>query len=143
MTNLTLTIIKPDSYEKGNDQLIAARFIQEGFKPIAMKYKYLSPNEAKQFYDIHKDKPFFKDLIVFMTSGPIVVYALEKEDAVKKFRTLIGDTDPTKAEPGSIRSIYGTDIAHNAIHGSDSNENAAKEILFFFPELQSKVIETK
>jgi nucleoside-diphosphate kinase len=78
-----------------------------------------------------------------MTSGPIVVYALEREDAVKKFRNLIGDTDPTKAEPGSIRSIYGTDIAHNAIHGSDSNENAATEILFFFPELQTKVLENK
>ena len=138
MNNLTLTIIKPDAYKSSLEGLILTRFVLEGFKPIAMKYKMLSLEEAKEFYSVHKEKPFFDDLIDFMTSGPLVICALEKPNAVKDFRKLIGDSDPKLAEPGTIRSLYGKGMPENAIHGSDSNENAQKEILFFFPELIQK-----
>ena len=97
-------------------------------------------DEAKKFYAIHEGKPFFKDLIKFMTSGRITVLALSYNgDAIKEFRKLIGDTDPKESLPGTIRNLYGTDIGHNAIHGADSPENAKKEILFFFPELKDKI----
>lgn len=139
MNNLTLTIIKPDAYKNGLDGLISSRFILEGFKPINMKYKMLSVTEAKEFYSVHKEKPFFGDLIDFMTSGPLIIYVLEKPNAVKDFRTLIGDSDPKKAQPGTIRHLYGKGMPDNAIHGSDSNENAKKEILFFFPEMINKI----
>lgn len=138
MNNLTLTIIKPDAYEKGHEQVILARILLAGFKTIAVKYKHLTIEEAKEFYSIHRDKDFFESLISFMTSGTIVVYALEKTNAVKDFRNLIGDSDPKEAKAGTIRHIYGTGMPENAIHGSDSNENAKKEILFFFPELINK-----
>lgn len=132
----TLTIIKPDAYSSFSQ--ILQRIFLELFRIIAIKFTHLTKNQDEEFYSIHKDKPFYRDLINFMTSGPIVVCALQKNDAVDEFRSLIGDTDPKASSPGTIRSMYGTDISSNAIHGSDSDENAKKEILFFFPELISK-----
>jgi len=138
MSRYTLTIIKPDAFSKGYNDPILHRISYEGFSTIGMKVTHLSDDQAKGFYDIHKDKPFFKDLIEFMTSGPIIVCALTKSNAVDDFRNLIGDTDPTECKPGTIRSLYGESISSNAIHGSDSDENALKEISFFFPELIDK-----
>jgi nucleoside-diphosphate kinase len=138
MSQYTLTIIKPDAFGKGYIDPILNRIGYEGFKTIGMKVTHLNPELASQFYDIHKDKPFFKDLISFMTSGPICVCALQKANAVENFRTLIGDTDPKECAVGTIRSMYGESVSSNAIHGSDSDENAIKEISFFFPELIDK-----
>jgi nucleoside-diphosphate kinase len=103
-----------------------------------MKAIMLTPNQASEFYSVHKSKDFYESLIKYMTSGPIIIYALEKENAVEDFRNLIGSTDPKEALPGTIRSMYGTEVSSNAIHGSDSDENALKEISFFFPELINK-----
>lgn len=137
MGNYTLTIIKPDAYHVADQ--ITKRITFEGFRVISMKAIMLTPNQASEFYSVHKGKDFYADLIKFMTSGPIVVYALEKENAVEEFRSLIGSTDPNEANPGTIRSMYGTAVSSNAIHGSDSDENAKKEILFFFPEIEQKI----
>ena len=137
MGNLTLTIIKPDAYHV-SDQ-ITKRITFEGFRVISMKAIMLTSKQASDFYSVHKEKDFYNDLIKFMTSGPIVVYALEKNNAVDSFRNLIGSTDPKEANPGTIRSMYGTAVSSNAIHGSDSDENAKKEILFFFPEIEEKI----
>ena len=134
----TLTIIKPDAMSKGHQESILRRINLSGFKPVAINNRTLTKEEAEQFYSIHKEKPFFNDLIEFMTSGTICVMALTKYDeAVLSFRNLIGDTDPKKSNIGTIRNLYGTDIQQNAIHGSDSEENAKKEILFFFPYLST------
>lgn len=132
MVQKTLAIIKPDSVEKGVIGEIISKIENAGFKILAMKYTKLSVEQAKAFYEIHKDKPFFNDLVKYMTSGPIVPIALEKVNAVEDFRKLIGSTDPAKAEEGTIRKLYGTNIERNAIHGSDSPENAEREVLFFF-----------
>ncbi|MCX7909662.1 MAG: nucleoside-diphosphate kinase [Ignavibacteria bacterium] len=132
MVQRTLAIIKPDSVEKKVIGEIIKRIEEAGFKILAMKYTKLTEEQAKSFYEIHKDKPFYNDLVKYMTSGPIVPIALEKENAVEEFRTLIGSTDPTKAEEGTIRKLFGTNIERNAIHGSDSPENGEKEVLFFF-----------
>lgn len=138
MNNLTLTIIKPDAFGKAYEQLIMARISLAGFKTVGLIHTMLTKERAEEFYDIHKDKPFFNDLIKFMTSGPILISVLEKTDAVEDFRELIGDSDPSIAKPGTIRHLYGTGMPDNAIHGSDSNENAKTEILFFFPEMINK-----
>lgn len=137
MGNYTLTIIKPDAYHVADQ--ITKRITFEGFRVISMKAIMLTKNLASEFYSIHKGKDFYDDLIKFMTSGPIVIYALEKENAVDDFRKLIGSTDPTEANPGTIRSMYGKAVSANAIHGSDSDDNAQKEILFFFPEIEQKI----
>lgn len=137
MGNYTLTIIKPDAYHV-IDQ-ITKRITFEGFRVISMKAIMLTNKQASDFYSIHKEKDFYKDLIKFMTSGPIVIYALEKSNSIEDFRNLIGDTDPNNANPGTIRSMYGKSISSNAIHGSDSDDNAKKEILFFFPEMKQKI----
>lgn len=137
MGNYTLTIIKPDAYHVADQ--ITKRITFEGFRVIAMKAIMLTSNQASEFYSIHKGKDFYNDLIKFMTSGPIVIYALEKENAVDEFRKLIGSTDPLEANPGTIRSMYGKAVSSNAIHGSDSDDNAQKEILFFFPEIEQKI----
>ena len=137
MGNYTLTIIKPDAYHVADQ--ITKRITFEGFRVIAMKAIMLTKNQSSEFYSIHKGKDFYDDLIKFMTSGPIVIYALEKENAVDDFRKLIGSTDPLEANPGTIRSIYGKAVSSNAIHGSDSDDNAQKEILFFFPEIEQKI----
>jgi len=138
MGKYTLTIIKPDAFGKGYIDPILQRISFEGFRTIGMKMTHLTSDIAGQFYDIHKDKPFYNDLIKFMTSGPICVCALQKDNAVNDFRTLIGETDPNECAAGTIRSMYGESVSSNAIHGSDSDENALKEISFFFPELIDK-----
>ncbi|MGB9770585.1 MAG: nucleoside-diphosphate kinase [Candidatus Kapaibacteriota bacterium] len=132
MLQRTLAIIKPDSVEKRVIGEIIRRIEEAGFKILAMKYTRLNEKQAMAFYEIHKDKPFYFDLVKYMTSGPIVAIALEKGNAVEDFRKLIGSTDPAKAEEGTIRKLYGTNIERNAIHGSDSPENGEKEVLFFF-----------
>ncbi|MBK7888353.1 MAG: nucleoside-diphosphate kinase [Bacteroidetes bacterium] len=135
-TNRTFTMIKPDGIENGYAGAILDHILKAGFKIIAMKYTRLSPETAGQFYAIHKERPFYKDLVSYMSSGPIVAVILEKENAVEDFRTIIGATDPTKAADGTIRKLYAKSIEANAVHGSDSNENAAIEGNFFFSMLE-------
>lgn len=135
----TLTIIKPDSFKSGNDQIIISRILNSGFKVVDMMIKHLSIEIAEEFYKEHKGKDFYYDLIQFMTSGPLIIICLEKEAAVKDFRKLIGNTNPKEAQKGSIRSLYGRDIGHNAIHGADSTQSANREILFWFPHLENKI----
>lgn len=125
-------MLKPDAIANGYTGAIIDHIVKAGFRIVAMKYTQLTPERAGQFYEIHKERPFYKDLVSYMSSGPIVAAILQKENAVDDFRKLIGATDPTKAEPGTIRNLYAKSIEANAIHGSDSNENAAIEGSFFF-----------
>ena len=125
-------MIKPDAVSNGHTGKIIDHIIQKGFKIVAMKYTKLSAEKAGEFYDIHRERPFFNDLVSFMTSGPIVAAVLEKDNAVTDFRATIGATDPQKAEAGTIRNLYAKSIDANAIHGSDSDENAWREATFFF-----------
>ena len=131
-TNRTFTMLKPDSIEQGNMLPILNMIEAAGFKIIALKYKRMTRDEAEKFYSIHSDKPFFNDLVSFMTRGPIVAAALEKDNAVDAFRDLIGSTDPNEAEEGTIRKKYAKSKGENAVHGSDSDENAEIEISFHF-----------
>ena len=131
-SNRTFTMLKPDSIEQGFMLPILNMIQDAGFNIIALKYKKMTTDEAEQFYSIHSDKPFFKDLIKFMTRGPIVAAALEKNNAVEDFRALIGSTDPEEALDGTIRKKYAKSKGENAVHGSDSDENAAIEISFHF-----------
>jgi len=135
-TNKTFTMIKPDAVRNGHIGAILNDIIAAGFKIVAMKYTRLTRETAGAFYAVHKDRPFYGELVDFMTSGPIVAAILEKENAVEAFRKLIGATDPAKAEPGTIRNKYADSIEANAIHGSDSDENAAIESNFFFSQLE-------
>jgi len=130
----TLTILKPDSVAAGRVGAILAHLEREGFRFCAMKRVRLSPEQARAFYAVHRDRPFYDALVKFMTEGPVVVVALERSDAVSHLRRTMGATDSRKAEPGTVRQLHGTDIERNAIHGSDSPENAAKEVSFFFSE---------
>jgi len=132
LSNKTLAILKPDCVRKELVGKVIAQIQNAGFKIIGLKMVRLSVDSAKGFYEIHKERPFFKDLIVYMTSGPCVPIVLEKENAVEEFRKLIGATDPVKAEEGTIRRLYATNIQENIVHGSDSDENAQKEISHFF-----------
>ena len=132
MKNITFTMLKPDSVSKGNIGKIIDKIIQDGFEIIAMKYTRLSTEDASKFYSIHSERPFFKDLILYMTSGPIVAAVLKKENAVEDFRKLIGATNPLEAEKGTIRNLFADSISENAIHGSDSDENAIIESNFHF-----------
>lgn len=132
----TFTMIKPDAVRNGHMGKIVNQIIEAGFAIKAMKYTYLTPERAGQFYEVHKERPFYKDLVDFMSSGPIVAAILEKENAVEDFRTLIGATDPQKAEAGTIRNLYAKSIDANAIHGSDSDENAQIEGNFFFSQFE-------
>ena len=131
-SNRTFTMLKPDSIEQGFMLPILNMIQDAGYNIIALKYKKMTTDEAEQFYSIHSDKPFFKDLIKFMTRGPIVAAALEKNNAVEDFRALIGSTDPEDALDGTIRKKYAKSKGENAVHGSDSDENAAIEINFHF-----------
>jgi nucleoside-diphosphate kinase len=131
-TNKTFTMIKPDAVNNGHIGAILDKIIQGGFRIVAMKYTYLTPEKAGEFYAVHKERGFYGDLVKFMSSGPIVAAILEKENAVEDFRKLIGATDPSKAEPGTIRNLFAKSIDANAVHGSDSDENAAIEGSFFF-----------
>jgi len=130
--NKTFTMIKPDAVRNGHIGGILDQIIKGGFKISAMKYTYLTAEKAGEFYAVHKERPFYKDLVGFMSSGPIVAAILEKDNAVTDFRTLIGATDPSKAEAGTIRNLFAESIEANAVHGSDSDENAAIEGSFFF-----------
>ena len=125
-------MIKPDAVAAGNIGAIIDQIIKSGFKLVAMKYTYLTAEKAGQFYAVHKERPFYSALVGFMSSGPIVAAVLEKDNAIEDFRKLIGATDPTKAEAGTIRNLFAKSIDANAIHGSDSDENAEIEGNFFF-----------
>ena len=133
----TLTIIKPDSTAAGHIGEIIAEIEKAGFRILAMKMVHLDRQQAEAFYQVHRGKPFFDSLVKFMTEGPAVPMALEREDAISKLREIMGTTDPAKAAAGTIRNKFGTDIERNAIHGSDAPETAAVEIAFFFSELQA------
>ena len=132
--NITFTMIKPKAVADGNMGNIIAKIIEGGFKVKALKYTRLTKNDAKKFYAVHKERPFYNDLVQFMSSGPIIAAFLEKENAVEAYRNFIGATNPADAEEGTIRKLYGSSIEANAVHGSDSDENAQIESNFYFSE---------
>lgn len=134
--NITFTMIKPDAVEANNIGPILAMINKAGFKILAMKYMRLTKEQAGKFYEVHKERPFFGELTEYMCSGPIVAAILMKDNAVADYRQLIGATDPTKADDGTIRKLFAKSIAANAVHGSDSNENANIESNFFFSQLE-------
>lgn len=134
--NSTFAIIKPDAVRAGNTGHIIQRIIDHGFRLRALKMLHLSMKEAEGFYAVHRERPFFAGLTEFMSSAPCVVMALEKEGAVKAWRDLMGATDPAKADEGTIRKEFGSSVGENATHGSDSDENAAIEIAYFFSQLE-------
>ena len=136
MSNRTFTMIKPDAFKNGHAGAIIDRIIKEGFKIKAMKMLKLSAEKAGEFYAVHKERPFYGELVAFMSSGPIVAAILEKDNAVEDFRKLIGATNPANAEEGTIRKLYATSVGENAVHGSDSDENAAIEGSFMFAGLE-------
>jgi nucleoside-diphosphate kinase len=136
MTNLTFGIIKPDAVRAGNTGSIIQRILDDGFKIRGLKLIHMTRREAEGFYDVHRERPFFSGLTEFMSSGPCVVMALEKEGAVKAWRDLMGATDPAKAGAGTLRKEFGGSVGENAVHGSDSDENAAIEIAYFFSRLE-------
>src|SRR5258708_37193685 len=123
----TLSIIKPDGLEKGIIGKVLTRFEDHGLKPVAMRMQFLSRREAEGFYAVHKERPFFKDLVNFMTSGPVVLMVLEGQNAIAKNREIMGATNPANAAPGTIRKDFATDVEKNTVHGSDSEENARSE----------------
>ena len=131
-TNRTFTMLKPDAIEKGFTGAIIEKINAAGFRIVAMKQTQMSKNDARTFYDIHRDRPFFGDLVDYMTRGPIIAAILEKENAVEDFRSLIGATNPAEAADGTIRKAFATSISENAVHGSDSDENAFIEGSFHF-----------
>ena len=131
-TNRTFTMLKPDSLEKGNTGAILEKINASGFKIVAMKQTQMSKRDAETFYAVHSERPFFGDLVEYMTRGPIVAAILEKDNAVEDFRTLIGATNPEDAAEGTIRRLFATSISENAVHGSDSDENAQIEGAFHF-----------
>jgi len=128
----TLSIVKPDAVAKGATGAILARIEASGLKIVALKMIQLTERQARGFYAVHKARPFYDSLVSFMTSGPVVVSVLEGEDAIARYRKLMGATDPAKAEPGSLRKDFATDIERNAVHGSDGPDTARIEIPFFF-----------
>ncbi len=132
MKQRTLTILKPDTVTRHNCGTVITRLEQEGFEIRAARMVWLSKEQAEVFYAVHKDKPFYRPLVEFMTSGPVWVLALEREDAIEYLRKVMGATDSAKAAPGTIRQQFGTNIERNAIHGSDSPDNARTELAFFF-----------
>src|SRR6195952_3343435 len=136
MSNRTFTMIKPDATAKGNTGAILAKINEAGFRIAAMKMLHLSEEKAGEFYAVHKERPFYGELVEFMSRGPITAAILEKTNAVEDFRKLIGATNPANAEEGTIRKLYATSIGENAIHGSDSDENAKIEGDFFFNKME-------
>ena len=130
--NTTFTMIKPDAFEAGNTGKILQKIIENGFKIKALRLTHLHRENAEAFYAVHKERPFFNGLVTFMSSGPIVAAILEKENAVEDFRKLIGSTNPADAAEGTIRKLFASSIERNAVHGSDSDENAQIESNFFF-----------
>ena len=136
MTNLTFGIVKPDAVRAGKTGSIMQRILDDGFKIRGLKLIHLTRPQAEGFYAVHRERPFFSGLTEFMSSGPCVVMALEKEGAVKAWRDLMGATDPAKADAGTLRKDFGGSVGENAVHGSDSDENAAIEIAYFFSRLE-------
>lgn len=130
--NITFSMIKPDAVKAGATGNILKRINEAGFRIVAMKMTEMSMSTVTKFYEVHKGKPFFETLTNYMTSGPLVALVLQKDNAIEDFRKLIGATDPAKADEGTIRKLYGTDVAYNAIHGADSDENALREASFHF-----------
>ena len=136
MTNLTFGIIKPDAVRNNHTGSIVQRILDDGFKIRGLKLIHMTHQQAEGFYAVHRERPFFSGLTEFMSSGPCVVMALEKEDAVPSWRDLMGATDPGKADDGTLRKQFGGSIGENAVHGSDTDENAAIEIAYFFSRLE-------
>lgn len=136
MNNQTFTMIKPDAMKNGHAGAIIDRIVKEGFKIVSLKMTKLSVEKAGEFYAIHKARPFYDELVQFMSSGPIIAAILEKENAVTAFRDLIGATNPAQAAEGTIRKLFATSVGENAVHGSDSDENAIIEGNFFFSGLE-------
>jgi nucleoside-diphosphate kinase len=132
-TQRTLCIIKPDAVEKRQQGAILQRLLDEGFRVLAMRQAVLALREAEGFYAVHRERPFFGELVTFMTRGPVVLLALEREDAVQHLRTVIGATDPAKAAAGTVRKLFGANVGENAVHGSDSEENGRIECGYYFP----------
>ncbi len=136
MTNRTFTMIKPDAMKNGHAGAILDKIIKGGYGIVALKQTKLTKEKAGEFYEIHKERPFYGELVEFMSSGKIIAAILEKDNAVADFRTLIGTTDPAKADEGTIRKLFATSMGENAVHGSDSDENAKMEGSFFFSGLE-------
>ena len=131
---LTFAMIKPDAIKAGNMGKILAMIEEHGFTIVRLQLGHMSKEVAEAFYGVHKDRPFFGELVDFITSGPVVIMALAKENAIQEWRDLMGATDPLKAEPGTVRKVFGTSIGNNATHGSDAPQTAAQELGMFFPE---------
>ncbi len=129
----TLCIVKPDAVEKRKTGAILARIEESGFRILALRMTHLTRSEAEGFYEVHRQRPFFGELVQFMTRSPVVIAVLEREDAVTGWRDLMGATDPAKAAPNTIRKLFGSNVGENATHGSDSLDNAKREISYFFP----------
>ena len=136
MSNQTFTMIKPDAMKNGHAGAIIDRIIKEGFRIVALKQTQLSAEKAGEFYAVHKERPFYGELVEFMSSGPIIAAILEKKNAVTSFRDLIGATNPAQAAEGTIRKLFATSVGENAVHGSDSDANAIIEGNFFFSGLE-------
>ena len=136
MSNRTFTMIKPDAMKNGHAGAILDKIIREGFRVVSLKMTKLSTEKAGEFYAVHKERPFYGELVEFMSSGPIIAAILEKENAVASFRKLIGATNPAQADEGTIRKLFATSVGENAVHGSDSDENALIEGNFFFSGLE-------
>lgn len=134
MNDRTFTIIKPNAVAAGASGRILDMMIRDGFRPVAWKLTFMSRDKAEKFYAVHRGRPFFEELTDFMSSGPVFVGVLEREDAVKALRALVGDTDPSKAAEGTIRRLYGESVGRNAVHASDSGENARAEWSLFFTD---------
>lgn len=139
MGERTLAIIKPDAVKKDAIGDIIRRYEAAGLRPIAIRMMQVSKAAAEGFYEVHRKRPFFESLTTFMASGPLVVMVLDGDNAIKRNRDLMGATDPAKADPGTIRAVYGTNVEYNAVHGSDSPETACFEIGYFFPEMELHV----
>lgn len=132
----TLGLIKPDAIAAGHTGKILDHIISAGFQIIGLRMVFLTRPQAEAFYYMHRERPFFPSLIEFMTSGPVIAFVLEKENAIQAYRDLMGATDPAKAAPGTLRALFGQNVERNAVHGSDSPENARREIAFFFSEAE-------
>lgn len=136
MKQRTLSIIKPDATRRNLTGAINAKIEEKGLRIVGQKRIMLTTEQAEQFYEVHKERPFYGELVEFMTSGPVVVQTLEGDDAVAKYREVMGDTNPANAQPGTIRAEYAENIGANSVHGSDSEDNAAREIDFFFSDIE-------
>ncbi len=135
-SDITFSIIKPDALGRGDEGKILARITEAGFRIAALKMLYINRQQAEEFYAVHRERSFYPELVDFMSSGPVIVMVLEHGNAVDEFRRMIGTTDPAKADKGTIRADFGTDVRMNAVHGSDSPENALREAGFFFSAIE-------